>query len=135
GNGAWSPSWGSPPFRKETNLAVGDGGLWTSVDDMAHWDEGLRDRKLLKAETWAEVFKPSKTRDGKTNDYGFGLILSLDDKGKLTSFGHSGGWGGFSTAYYRSVTGDFAVIALSNGFNIDKIHSATYQYVERHNKK
>jgi CubicO group peptidase (beta-lactamase class C family) len=135
GNGAWSPSWGSPPFRQETMLTAGDGSLWTSVDDMAHWDGALRDRKLLKPETWAEVLKPSKTRDGKTNDYGFGLILGLDDKGKLTSYGHSGGWGGFSTAYYRSVAGDFAVIALSNGFDIDKIHSAIYQSVERHKRK
>jgi CubicO group peptidase (beta-lactamase class C family) len=134
-NGAWSPCWGSPPFLKHTNLAVGPGQLWNSVDDMAHWDAALRDHKMLKPETWTEVFKPSKTRDGKTNDYGFGLGLWLDDKGKLTSFRHDGEWGGFFAVYHRSVSGDFAVVVLSNGVNIDKIESAAYQYEERTTKK
>jgi CubicO group peptidase (beta-lactamase class C family) len=135
GNPDWTPSYGSPPFRKETILAGGAGNIQSSVDDMAHWDEALRDRKLLKPGTWTEVFKPSKTRDGKTNDYGFGWSLFRDDQGKLTMFGHNGFLPGFATAYYRSIPGDFAVIALSNGFSIAEIHSAAYQYEERTKKK
>jgi CubicO group peptidase (beta-lactamase class C family) len=119
--GDWKPSWGSPPFRSERLLTVGDGGVWTSLEDMALWDAGIRDGKLLKPETMRRALLPSKTRDGETNDYGFGWILTLED-GRLTRFCHNGSWGGFESMYWRDVVHDRSIILLSNrgGFNPDK---------------
>ena len=56
----WQPGWGTPPDRTEEYLIVGDGGIWTNLEDMAHWDDAIRARKLLKPETWKLALTPSK---------------------------------------------------------------------------
>ena len=112
--GNWEVSWGSPPFRNESILTCGDGSLWTSLEDLILWDKGLREGKLVKPETWAEATTPSKTRNGKTNGYGYGWDLDLDDSGELLSFGHNGSWGGFKTQYNRFPKTDRAVFVLIN---------------------
>jgi CubicO group peptidase (beta-lactamase class C family) len=99
----WQVSWGSPPYRNETNLIVGDGGTWSSLEDMQKLDAALRAGKLVRKATMDAALTPSKTKDGKTNDYGFGLGLSLGNKGKLIGYGHNGGWGGFHTIYHRDL--------------------------------
>jgi CubicO group peptidase (beta-lactamase class C family) len=131
--GKWSAGWGSPPFRSETLLTVGDGGIWTNLDDMARWDEGVRSRKLLKPETWAQVFQPSKLRNGKANDYGFGWSLELGPKGQVAGFWHNGSWGGFHTSYARNLPADRAVVVLSNrgDFDTEAIHTAVEQAREK----
>jgi CubicO group peptidase (beta-lactamase class C family) len=88
---------------------------------MTLWDAGIREGKLLKPETMRRALLPSKTRDGETNNYGFGWILTLED-GQLTRFCHNGSWGGFESMYWRDVVHDRSIILLSNrwGFNPDK---------------
>jgi CubicO group peptidase (beta-lactamase class C family) len=105
----WEPGWGSPPFRNESLLTVGDGGLWTSVEDLAHWDPS----KLLKPATVQLALTPSNTKDGKTNPYGFGFGLSLDGDGKLTSYWHDGAWF-FRTSFHHDLRSKRTVIFLSN---------------------
>ncbi len=123
--GGWKPTWGSPPFRAERNLVVGDGGVWTSLEDMARWDSAIREGKLVKPETMRRALLPSKTRDGETNDYGFGWMLTLDD-GRLTGFGHNGSWGGFKTLYWRDPVHDRSIILLANreDFDPDEVWNA-----------
>jgi len=133
--GAWTAAWGSPPFRTERLLTVGDGGIWTCVEDMAHWDAALRDHKLLKRETWNEFLAPSKTTDGKNNYYGFGLGTDRDDKGKLTWFGHGGAWGGFGTGYSRSVKGDYGWIFLANGIDVGPVNTAISDFMAQARSK
>jgi CubicO group peptidase (beta-lactamase class C family) len=113
----WQEGWGSPPFRTESLLTVGDGGLWTSLDDLARFDEGMRSGKLIKPETWKLVLRPSKTADGKTNGYGFGFVVTYVD-GKLVGIGHGGSWV-FRTAYYRDLVHDRSVIILGNRLDMD----------------
>src|SRR5262249_54765875 len=60
---AWEEGWGSPPFSDESLLTVGDGGLWTSLDDLARFDAVLRDGKLIKPEKMKLALQPSKTAD------------------------------------------------------------------------
>jgi N-acyl-D-amino-acid deacylase len=118
---AWEISWGSPPFRNETNLIVGDGGTWSSLEDLEKLDAALRAGKLVKKATMDAALAPSKTKDGKTNDYGLGFGLSLGPKGKLLGYGHNGAWGGFHTIYHRDLVANRSFIILSNrdDFNVD----------------
>jgi CubicO group peptidase (beta-lactamase class C family) len=120
--GGWKATWGAPPVEKDALLTAGDGAVWSSADDMVRFDAGMKDGKLLKPATWKLALTPSKTRDGKTNDYGFGWGLELDDKGRVTSYGHEGAWAGFHTAYYRYTGVDRAAVVLSNreDFNVGK---------------
>jgi CubicO group peptidase (beta-lactamase class C family) len=108
----WEEGWGSPPFRDESLLTVGDGGLWTSLDDLARFDEGLRASKLIKPDTMKLAHQRSKTADGKTNGYGFGLTVTYRGD-RLVGIGHGGSWI-FQTTYYRDLAHDLSVIMLSN---------------------
>jgi len=129
----WAPSWGLPPDRHEEMLTVGDGSVWTNLEDMAKWDEAVREQKLLKAATWNLALTPSKTRDGQTNGYGLGWGLYFNNGGETYGFGHDGSWGGFETSYYRYLAADRTTVILSNRgtCNTDKVWTALEGVVER----
>lgn len=130
----WAEAWGAPPLREETLLTVGDGGIWTNLEDMALWDLAVREGKLLKEATWKMALKPSKTRDGKTNEYGLGWTLYRDDSGGLNGYGHEGSWGGFRTSYYRYLAADRTTVVLSNRgtFDPDKFWYGLEAAIEKH---
>ena len=129
---AWQAAWGVPPARHESLLTVGDGAIWTNLDDMANWDAALRDYRLVKKATMERALKPSKTRDGETNDYGFGWQVYLDDEGRMNGFGHEGSWGGFETTFYRYLLANRTTVILSNRstFDPDKFWDALNDVVE-----
>jgi CubicO group peptidase (beta-lactamase class C family) len=116
--GMFQDIWGPPPFRHESNLVVGDGSVWVSLQDMAAWDEGWRHRKVLKEETMKHALVPSKTRDGKDNGYAFGWILDYDND-KLNGMSHAGAWGGFHTVVDRNISANRTIVILSNWDLID----------------
>lgn len=130
----WRETWGTRPAREETMLTVGDGAVWTNLDDMVHWDAALRGGKLLKPETMRLALTPSKTRDGETNDYGFGWSVYLDKSGRMNGYGHEGSWGGFQTSYYRYLLADRTTVLLSNrgSFDTDKFWYALNDVIEKH---
>jgi CubicO group peptidase (beta-lactamase class C family) len=115
-NGRWVASWGFPPgFRQPEHLEVGDGGIWSNLEDMAKWDTALRTNKLLKPAT----MKLALTGSRKNKGYGLGWHL-YHDEGELYGFGHDGYWEGFNTMYYNYLTSDHSVVLLSNrGKDID----------------
>lgn len=115
----WEPTWGAPPARHEELLVVGDGGVWTNLEDMLKWDVAVREQKLLKPATWKQALTPSRTRDGETNGYGLGWDLYYDDPSELYGYGHEGSWEGFRTSYYRYLTADRTTVLLSNRGNLD----------------
>jgi CubicO group peptidase (beta-lactamase class C family) len=114
----WNETWGPPPFRHESNLVVGDGSVWASLEDLARWDEGWREGKVLKPATRKLALAPSKYGDGQTTDYAFGWGVNVHN-GTITRMGHNGGWGGFRTFIERNVADDRSVIVLNNGDNLD----------------
>jgi CubicO group peptidase (beta-lactamase class C family) len=114
----WRAGWGAPPARNEAELSVGDGGIWSNLEDMAAWDAAQRNGKLLKPETVTLSRKPSRTSDGKRNDYGLGWQLELEG-GRLTGYGHNGSWEGFRTLYYRDLDSNRTFVLLSNRGNFD----------------
>lgn len=130
----WVASWGTPPARHESLLSVGDGGIWTCLDDMFKWDAALRAGKFLKSQTWKLAFSPSKTSDGKTNGYGLGWSVYYDDPKNLYGYGHDGSWGGFRTTYYRYLTADRTTVLLSNrgNFDTDKFWTDLDQTIDKH---
>lgn len=93
---------------------VGDGNLYSSVEDLYKWDQSLYTEKLVKKATLAEALTPVKLKDGTTYPYGFGWGI---DKDSLQQYSHSGGWAGFINIIYRDVKNKRAVIALSSGTN------------------
>ena len=91
GNAAWTPSWGSPPFLSHTftrQPAPADcGAVWTT------WPTGTRPCATASCSSrrpGRRYSSPRKHVTARPMVTGSDWNLGLDDKGKLTSFGHGG---------------------------------------------
>ncbi len=109
----FNQEWVSP-----TGNSTADGSLYLTVLDFAKWDAGLRARKLLKPESWAEVYKPVKLNSGKTFPYGFGWSLE-QTPGERGAYQHGGSWQGFRTFYIRYLDDEISVVVLANASSAD----------------
>ncbi|MBK8516713.1 MAG: serine hydrolase [Saprospiraceae bacterium] len=89
---------------------VGDGNVYSSVEDLYKWDQALYTGKLVKQSTFAEAIKPGKLNNGSDTKYGFGWFI--DEPGKIVS--HSGGWVGFVTQITRNIDQNQTMIILTN---------------------
>ena len=93
---------------------VGDGNIYSSVEDLYKWEQSLTTEKLVKKETLAQAFEPVKLKDGTTYPYGFGWFIEKD---KAQQYWHTGGWAGFINLIYRNVKNNRTIILLSSGGN------------------
>jgi CubicO group peptidase (beta-lactamase class C family) len=95
-----------------TSAVLGDGGIYSSVEDLFKWDQALYTAKLVKKETLAAAFTPSVFADGKILDYGFGWrIDQYHDQRRLW---HTGSTSGFRNVIQRYPDAKFSVIILTN---------------------
>lgn len=69
------------------------GALVSTVDDLATWTLALHDGKVLKPASLARMLTATKTADGKTHPYGYGLFFRASQGRRLV--GHGGGINGF----------------------------------------
>lgn len=137
GEKGWEAGWGVPPDRSETMLTVGDGGIWSNLEDLAKWDAAMRANKLLDARMQQSAIRSGRTQDGELTGYGMGWSVYLSDKGQLNGFGHDGAWNGFRTSYYRYTVADRTTIVLSNrgDFDTDKFWYALNEAIESASQK
>ncbi|MEJ1240208.1 serine hydrolase [Chryseolinea sp. T2] len=96
---------------------VGDGNVYSSVEDLLKWDLALYGSKLVSQSTLAEAFKPATLNDGTTSAYGFGWNIDEVEK----SFSHSGGYKGFRALIERKVASRQTFIILDNSSNFRAI--------------
>jgi len=90
---------------------VGDGGLYTTVEDMYLWDQSFYNHKLGK--DFVELIQTTGgLNSGEKLDYAFGLRIS-EYKG-LKTVGHGGSWVGYRTSYIRFPEQNFSVVCLAN---------------------
>lgn len=96
-----------------TSSVLGDGGIYSSVTDLYHWNEALYTTKLVSKKMLDEAFSPGKNTLHDINlQYGFGWFVS-DYRG-LRNIWHSGETIGFNTRIERFPDQRFAVIILAN---------------------
>ncbi len=91
---------------------VGDGGIYTSVNDLFKWDQNFYTHKVGGAELLARMQTPSKLNDGKELKYGLGLFVG-PYRG-LPSVSHGGSWAGFRAELLRFPGEKVSVICLCN---------------------
>ena len=106
------------------NGILGDGGIYSTVDDVFKWDQGLYNAGLVRKSTMAEALTPYKLNDGSTTgDYGFGWRLYRRDKRDVIE--HGGSWAGFRNLIRRDLKNRNAIIILSNNDSeLEEIKSA-----------
>jgi CubicO group peptidase (beta-lactamase class C family) len=101
-------------FRDARNdmVIVGDGGVWSTVEDLHRWDCAIHEGKVLKPQTWQQAFTPGKRDSGKGHGYGFGWVIYQVRGRKLVW--HNGQWAGFRSYLGRYVDDGLTIIVLSN---------------------
>lgn len=92
--------------------AFAAGGLYSTVEDMARWEQSLEAGKLLKLETLEIASTPYLLPDGRHTAYGMGFMTNKY-RG-LREVGHGGDIDGFNAYVARYPEHGFAVIVLSN---------------------
>ena len=104
--------------QSSTSAVLGDGGIYSSVEDLAKWDRALREHTLLSAAEMQAAFTPvkvpgaAKKEDGTPTDYGFGWFLDPYNGRKRTW--HSGTTTGFRTFIERFTDEELTIIILCN---------------------
>ena len=95
------------------NRILGSGGIYSTVEDLARWDQALFTEKLVKRSTLEQAWSPAQLASGEEHPYGFGWRLGCYS-GLGRRLWHAGGWLGFSTFIVRYPEREFSVIVLSN---------------------
>lgn len=104
-DGQWQRTDQSP-----TSAVLGDGGIYSSISDLARWDAALYDQRLLPAQWLQQVFTPGNTVHGETDVSHYGLGVRL--QGEMVW--HSGESIGFRNVQIRWPQRKLSVIVLSN---------------------
>lgn len=103
-------------FRIDMSIfeVVGDGGVYTTVEDLSLWDRNFYHNRLggYGQDLIEEVTKPGKLNSGEVLEYAFGL-LTWQYRG-LDVVSHSGGWAGYRSRMLRFPKQRFSIILLSN---------------------
>ena len=90
------------------------GGIYSTVEDMYRWNEAMaQDGKLLSANSLKQMFTeyPEATYQGQ--HYGYGVVISRQNFGKLLYY-HGGGVEGFSSSIQRYPSEGVCIVVLSN---------------------
>jgi CubicO group peptidase (beta-lactamase class C family) len=121
--------------QSSTSATLGDGGIYSNLEDLAKWDDALRKHTLLSENEMQPALMPVKLNDGseprwplEANDdnlhpskpvsYGFGWFL--DSNQGHPRMWHTGTTMGFRTVIERFTEGDgLTVIILSNRTDLD----------------
>lgn len=90
---------------------VGDGNVYTTVEDLFLWDQAFYNYKL-GLELMDMLHTQGKLNNGQTIDYAFGLVIGTY-RG-LRTVSHSGSWAGFRASLIRFPDEKFSIICLSN---------------------
>lgn len=102
-NGAWQRT-----DQSLTSAVLGDGGIYSSIDDLAKWDAALYDERLLRAASLRSAFTPATPTDDPAVQYGFGWRITGE------SLWHSGETVGFRNCIVRFPGHRLTVVALTN---------------------
>ena len=72
---------------------IGDGGIFTTINDIKKWDDAYYESNILSKEFWSMMTKQGILNNGEVIDYAFGLMISKY-KG-LKTVRHGGAFVGF----------------------------------------
>ncbi len=94
------------------NDARGDGGIYSTLNDLFKWNMALANYKILPKEYQEEAWSQGMLNNGEKTKYGFGWFL--EDKSKPKAVSHAGGWVGFVTYLYNEIETKSGYIILTN---------------------
>ncbi|KMQ64860.1 hypothetical protein ACM46_11620 [Chryseobacterium angstadtii] len=93
-------------------LTTGDGGIYSTPEDLYLFDQALRNFKLINKNNTSLMYSPPQLSNGKVSGYGFGWFIEEDEGRKTVS--HTGGLNGFRAVFWRDLQRNCSIIALTN---------------------
>lgn len=98
--------------QSTTSAVLGDGGIYSNLEDLYKWDQSLYTEQLIGKEYLDMSFTSGKTNDGKDINYGYGWRLE-NYKGMDIVY-HTGSSIGFRNIIYRIPSEKFTAVILTN---------------------
>ena len=98
--------------QSNTSAVLGDGGVYTSVDDIVRWDRALERHTLVSAADQQLAWTPATLANGRPTEYGIGWFVRRED-GRLRVW-HTGTTRGFRNAILRYPDERLTVVVLTN---------------------
>ncbi len=102
-DGAWTRT-----DQSTTSAVLGDGGLYSSIDDLAKWDAALYDSRMLSDASRRMMFAMATPTDDAEVAYGFGWRITGE------TVWHSGETIGFRNVIVRYPQRRLTVVVLTN---------------------
>ncbi len=78
---------------------IGDGGIFTSIEDIKKWDDAYYDTRVLSKTFWDMMTRKGILNDGEEIDYASGLFI--DSHKGLPAISHGGAFVGFRAELLR----------------------------------
>lgn len=120
--------------QSATSATLGDGGIYSNLDDLAKWDDALANHTLLSADGmrpaltavslsdgsqphWPAAGNDDNLAPGKPVSYGFGWFL--DPYRGRPRMWHAGGTMGFRTVIDRFTHDNVTIVVLCNRTDLD----------------
>ena len=94
------------------SAVLGDGGIYTNLDDLYKWDQALYTEKLISKKYLDMAFSNQRNNAGEVIDYGYGWRIE-NYKGMDILY-HTGSSIGFRTILYRIPANNFTAVILTN---------------------
>jgi CubicO group peptidase (beta-lactamase class C family) len=91
---------------------VGDGGVFSTVEDLARWDANFDSGLVGGRDGMAMMQQTATLPDGRSTGYALGL--SVGNFGGFRVVSHSGAYGGYRSTYLRFPDEHLSVITLCN---------------------
>lgn len=103
--GYWEAFERYPAMDIDMTVPYAAGGIYSTVNDLYKWIQGLEEGKVINADSWRAMRTPEKS--------GYGLGWGVNDREGLI-YVHGGAINGFSSFIFRDISKGTAVIILSN---------------------
>jgi len=91
-----------------------NGGLISSIMDLAKWEAALTTDTLLSAEHRAQMWRPQTLVDGSLIEYGYGWMIMQQEGHRLVA--HGGAIPGFTAYIARFIDSGMSVVVLTNRY-------------------
>lgn len=98
--------------QSNTSAVLGDGGIYTSVDDLVRWSRTIFGDRLVRAATHQLAWTSATLANGRSAGYGFGWFVDRDARG--LRLWHNGETRGFTNGIVLYPEHQLMVVVLTN---------------------
>lgn len=93
-------------------LTTGDGGIYSTADDLYKLDKALRSNQLLSEKNSKLLYQTPVLQDRTDSKYGLGWFIEKSEGAMIAQ--HTGGLAGFRSLLWRDLENGNTIIALTN---------------------